>query len=276
MSVATVDGFAGRWLRFEAAFGTRPWWDTAVIFAALVPVTFGAYLIDERVLNGISVWIKPLKFQASVALHLATLAVLAHLLSQSRRRSRAFSVVVATSTTAALFEIAWITFQAARGRASHFNDQTVVEAGMYVLMGIGAVLLVVAPLIMGIWLLREPQRRPGPDPLHLAAVLGLVLSAVFTLVVAGYMSTHGGHWVGDVATDASGLPVFGWSRNVGDLRVAHFFATHAMQLLPLAGFVLRNTGALGCHWVRIGSAAYIVFTAAVFVQALLGQPFLRQ
>lgn len=272
MSVATVDGFAGRWLRCEAAFGTRPWWDTAVIFAALVPVTFGAYLVDERVLNGISVWIKPLKFQASVALHLATLAVLAHLLSQSRRRSRAFSVVVATSAAAALFEIAWITFQAARGRASHFNDQTVVEAGMYLLMGIGSILLVAAPLIMGVWLMRE--RRLVADPLRLAAVAGLILSAVCTLVVAGYMSNHGGHWVGDVATDVSGLPLFGWSRQVGDLRVAHFFATHAMQLLPLAGFVLRNTGSRGCHWVLAGSAAYAAFTAAVFVQAMLGRPFL--
>src|SRR5690606_10217231 len=133
----------------------------------------------------------------------------------------------AASTAAGLFEIGYIMLQAARGRASHFNNETVLESAMYALMGIGAVTLVVAPFIMGVWLWRDYGRNLRADPLRLAAALGLVLSAVTTLVIAGFMSSFwGSHWVGDATSDAGGLPLVGWSQQVGDLRVAHFFASH--------------------------------------------------
>ncbi|MEX2125079.1 MAG: hypothetical protein WD795_14385 [Woeseia sp.] len=144
---------------------------------------------------------------------------------------------------------------------------------MYAFMGIGSVVLVAAPFVIGVWMLRACGRRLRHDPRRLGATLGLIISSVATLIVAGYLSTQGGHWVGNVATDAGGLPVVGWSPRVGDLRVPHFFATHAMQVLPLAGLALCNSGRRGYPYLIAASAAYLLFTAAVFVQALLGRPF---
>ena len=252
----------------------RTWRDLTFVFLALFAVTLGVYAIDERLLHGISVWIKPLKFQASLALHFATLALLAERLPAARRRTRGFRAVVSISAAAGLFEIGWIMLQAARGRASHFNDQTVLEMVMYGLMGVGAVLLVAAPFIMGIMLLRDRGRTMRGDPLLAGATLGLIVSAVMTLVVAGYLSTTGSHWVGDVTSDAGGLPLFGWSQQVGDLRVPHFFATHAMQLLPLAGLALQGAGKRGSFYVAVAGGTYLLFIVAVFVQALQGKPFL--
>lgn len=274
MSVAIFDVFPRSIPAREPAPETRAWYDVSWVFVALFAVTLGALLLDERLLNGISVWIKPLKFQASLALHFATLVLLAKLLTGVRRRSPAFRRIVAASTAAGLFEIGYIMLQAARGRASHFNNDTVLESVLYGLMGVGAVMLVVAPLVMGLWLWRDHRGTLRTDPLRLAATLGLVLSAAATLIVAGYLSGSGAHWVGNVTSDAGGLPLVGWSQRVGDLRVAHFCATHGMQMLPLLGFALRKRGTRGSLYVVAATAAWLVTTGGAFLQALLGQPVL--
>ena len=84
-------------------------------------------------------------------------------------------------------------------------------------------------------------------------------------------------WTRDqvVAASPECVPIVGWVQQGGDLRVAHFFATHALQVLPLAGLLLRSAGARGCHWVLAGSVICVLFTGAVFVQALLDEPFPR-
>ena len=77
-----------------------------------------------------------------------------------------------------------------------------------------------------------------------------------------------GHWVGGVPTDAGGLPLFGWSRTGGDLRVPHFFATHVMQALPLLGLAadrLAPRRAVPLVWAGVGVSLLVV--AATFAQA---------
>lgn len=249
----------------------RPWTDATRVLLALFAVTLLCYAVDERTLLGVSVWSKPLKFQASLALHLATLALLYCWLEPRLRRSRWLRFAIAASAAAALGEIFWIMLQAGRGRASHFNDATALESGMYALMGLGSLLLVLAPAVLGVLLLRDRARRGGV--VRLAAGVGLVSSAAATLAVAGFLSSGSGHWIGEPSAAAAAWPLVGWSREVGDLRVAHFFATHAMQVLPLA--VL----ALPAGWRRDGivyalAAGYLLLIGLVFAQALQGRPFL--
>src|SRR5262249_17865462 len=90
--------------------------------------------------------------------------------------------------------------------------------------------------------LRHPHTAPPeqpPDPaFRLSVGLGLVLTFFLTVAVAGYMVNNGGHFVGSQSTVAPGAPLMGWARDRGDLRVAHFFATHAMHFVPAFGFVV--------------------------------------
>ena len=106
--------------------------------------------------------------------------------------------------------------------------------------------------------------------------LGLVLTFVLTVPVGGYMSSSLGHFVGTPAGWDTGLPLMGWSRSVGDLRVAHFLATHALHGIPLAGLiaVLTLPEATAQRVVLLASALYAALVVATFVQALAGQPFL--
>jgi hypothetical protein len=89
------------------------------------------------------------------------------------------------------------------------------------------------------------------------------------------MSGMGTHFIGGTASDAGGFPLMGWSRDGGDLRAAHFFATHALHFVPLFGLVSASIfGRSNRMPVRIFAAAYVGFVAFLFVQALIGLPFL--
>ena len=241
----------------------------------LVP-SFAAYLIDERLLNDISVWSKPLKFQSSLSVMIGTLLLLLPVLRIEAITSRLARGAALTLPVSATLEIAYLTLQAARGRASHFNDSTQLEATLYPIMGVGALALVVCSFIFGwmIWWQSRPEIGVG---LRTGAAWGLMMSAVLTLVTAGVLSSGAidgpGHWVGGIKTDAGGLFLVGWSRTGGDLRVPHFFATHIMQALPLLGLALdrfRPQSARAGAWIGAVLSAAIV--AATFVQALSGRP----
>jgi hypothetical protein len=83
-----------------------------------------------------------------------------------------------------------------------------------------------------------------------------------------------GHWVGGIRSDAGGLPLLGWSRTGGDLRVPHFFATHIMQALPLLGLAAdRMAPGRVAVTILAGAALSIGVVSATFWQAVQGIPF---
>jgi hypothetical protein len=246
-----------------------------VQIAFLLP-SLVAYAMDERLLEGVSIWSKPVKFETSIIVFVATLLLLLPLIRPevlARRLARFTSVAVALAAT---LEIIYIIIQAARGRASHFNISTPLEATFYQLMGVGAVTLVICSFIFG-WLIFRHGRADTGQGLRLGAASGLMLGSVLTLITAGILSSGAfdgpGHWVGGIKTDAGGLFLLGWSRTGGDLRVPHFFATHMMQALPLLGLALDR---LRPDSARRGVliVAGIATVVATFVQAASGRPFL--
>ena len=144
------------------------------------------------------------------------------------QRSRGVRNASYIFVAAAVFELAYMLYQAALGEASHFNLSTPFNAHMYKLMGLGAVTLTVVTAYLG-WRIR----KAGTTPMHFAAGWSFIVSAVATTLVAGYLAQGQGHWIGGDQTDATGLPFFHWSTTGGDLRVAHFAALHLMQAVPL-------------------------------------------
>src|SRR5262249_4858854 len=91
----------------------------------------------------------------------------------------------------------------------------------------------------------------------------------------GYMASQTGHWVGGAPTDAGGWWLMKWARDGGDLRVAHFFGMHAMQVLPFVGWLAARSvsrrRAIGL--VVLFASLYAAFSTFTFMQALAGRPF---
>ena len=77
-----------------------------------------------------------------------------------------------------------------------------------------------------------------------------------------------------VRTEVPGLPVTGWSREHGDLRVPHFIGLHAIQALALVALGLRRwrrPEAVRVRAVMATAASYATLFLLLLWQALRGQ-----
>lgn len=215
---------------------------TALVFLACVPLSVAFGLIDERTLDGAPVWLKPIKFQLSVAIFLATLAVMVPLAGGRFRASRWGRATVWVAVATSVFEIAWITLQAARGQRSHYNDDSAFGAAMYAAMGVAAVALSLAPVSVAV----ATMTRRSSDPAFRIVSWGLFAGAVASLLGTGVVgillggSPDHDPGPGVAPEEQAGLRFVGWSTTGGDLRVAHFVGMHALQGVVLLGFLLRR------------------------------------
>lgn len=251
------------------------WWATAIGFFVLFVATTFVAMLDQRLIGGEIVWAKPLKFQISLALHFATLAAIAGWLSAPLRTGNLLFWTAVISMGSAAFEIAYILIQAARQQPSHFNLSTPLFQAMYVLMAIGAVLIVAAAAVVGIVTWYDTGASFGPAT-RVGIVTGLVGGTLLTLLIAFRMGGALSHHVGTEPANAAHFPITGWSRTVGDLRVPHFFATHMIQSIPLVGLavdlVLPPWLAVPAAW--LSATLWTAFTLWLFRQALAGVPLL--
>jgi hypothetical protein len=237
-----------------AAFGLAMW-------LAMIPAAI-ALGLDERSLRGVSVWVKPLKFMASLGLFALTTAWFVGLLPAARRRAAPVRAVVGTILVAGSLEIGYIALQAALGRASHYNFDSPLSAALYSAMGLGALALTFTQAVLA----REVVRHGGPlrgDPVRVAIVAGLVLTFL--------LGAGAGGLLGSMQPPAgTGLPIVGWHPR-GDLRPAHFVGLHAQQLLPLAGLALARLApgrAMPALWAF--TLGYVALWAALVAMGLNG------
>ena len=76
------------------------------------------------------------------------------------------------------------------------------------------------------------------------------------------------------------MPFLGWSTTGGDLRIPHFVGLHALQVLPLFGWLLgrRRCAALSVRrrvaLVWVGALTYLGLIGLLTWQAMRAQPLL--
>lgn len=237
----------------------RPLWAMTLAMALAALPIMAALALDPRQFQGDSIWLKPLKFHVALALYTCTLAAFAMLLPECTFTTRRWRVWIGVVIAAITYELLWVGTTAALGTGSHFNSNGIWGL-LYGLAGLGAVTLTaLAPTMApAFW-------RRHADPLMLSIALGLVLTFVLTLPIAGTLSSGTTHHIGTPITGAR-FPIMGWSSEVGDLRIAHFLATHAMHAVPLAGL----TGSRIAVWAS--AMGWIALTLWCFARALQGLP----
>lgn len=257
--------FLRSWLRQNPILAAGVWAQLVLAVLAMTAAPF-----DNREILGINPWIKPLKFDVSVLILLITMAAFLSGLP----RFEATRWWIGCSTAVALtLENCVISLQAFRGVRSHMNFTTPLNAWLFMFMGLMAVVATVAVSVTLALISIDRPRWP------IAVIWGVRLGLVMFLagsVEGVLMITHAGHTVG-AADGLQGLPFLNWSRGHGDLRVAHFFALHAVQAFPLLGYLLSRTSLderLQVEMVFVGTALYTGGVWVLFRQAMAGQPLL--
>ncbi len=260
-------------MRWSAKFSKSPQkllWLAAALTTALTVLTLPGLFLDSRLVTGVNPWIKPLKFDVSVAIFSITLAWVVDSLPAAVARRVSFRL-----TAMGLFEIFCIYLQAARGEASHFNLQTPFNAAIFSLMGIAIAYLTVVVIQIFIEFVKRPPALPK---IQLRAIqLGLA-SVIVGCFLGGYMSSQKGHTIG-AADGGPGLPLTHWSTQAGDLRVTHFLGLHGIQLILLVAWLLqkkwpRMNDKVGTRWITAVFAVWLFLDLFTFWQALEARPFL--
>lgn len=229
-------------------------------------------VFDDRVVTGLNTWFKPIKFAASIAIYLLTLAWFLEYLKPHHPRSVAWIAwVVAIVMT---IEYALIFTQGARGVTSHYNVATPMDGLVFTGMGI----MITVNTLMVVWaaVLFVTTRLELPQAYSWGIRIGLVFFLVFGLQ-GWLMIQQMAHTVG--APDGGpGLPFLGWSTIAGDLRYAHFIGMHAFQVLPALGWFLegrRERLPFPPSLIVLGaSLLYLALAAWILARALGGQPIL--
>ncbi len=257
----------------------------AVAMILLAVVSTVGYVVDPRILVGVPIWAKPLKFSISFALYALTLAWMLSLLERPRLRTlgrRAGNLVA----TASSVEMAAIVLQVVRGQQSHFNKTTPFNAAVYATMGVTIVVIFVCTLLVAVALAMTPLlARAVTWAVRLGlgiCVAGMSVGFLMVIPRTSQLQNHSGiigaHSVG-VADGGPSLPFLGWSTTGGDLRIAHFIGLHGLQALPLLALTLsllpataRLTERTRVQTVFLAAAAYMGVVVLTLWQALRGQP----
>jgi hypothetical protein len=245
--------------------------------------SIGGMFVDSRLITGAPAWLKPFKFAISTAIYSLTLAwVFVRLPSWPRVRR----VVGWTTAIVFVLEVAIIDAQAMRGTTSHFNASTALDRVLFSVMGAAILLQTLSSVAVAVALWRQPF---GDRALGWALRFGMTLTIAGALTgglmtrptadqlahvrATGQLPLVGAHTVG-AADGGPGVPVTGWSREHGDVRVPHFVGLHAIQALVLIAIALRRARRSEVVHVRrvfVAAASYASLFLLLLWRALEGK-----
>ncbi len=257
----------------------------ALVNLGLLLIVLVGLVIDERVVTGAPVWLKPVKFASSVSVFMLSIAWMVQPLPPSTGVRRASTAIGWLLT----LEVLVISMQAARGTTSHFNVDSAFDGAVFTTMGVAIAIVWFASM----YILWCHWRSPvGDRAMAMAFRIGLALNIAGAGV--GWRMTQpfpgqveaiaqgirprvvGAHTVG--APDGGpGMPITTWSVAHGDLRVPHFVGMHALQWLPLLVLALRALRRARHDVVErvtlyAASTASLLLFVATLMQALRGLP----
>ena len=227
-----------------------------------------AMLIDDRVLLGESVWLKPTKFAVSIVVYCVTIALLLQAYPYSEKLKKWLSRIIGWVL---ILEIPLVMVQAGRGVRSHFNMETGFDGIIFGWMGI---LILINTLVLFLMMFTAFFKKLDTTLLMQRAIQFGWLGMIISIAAGQIMITNMGHSVG-VPDGGAGMPVTHWSTEGGDWRAVHFLGMHGIQILPLLAYFLGQKQWKNSQLIIWGvGIIYLAFIGWIFMRTQVGIPFL--
>ncbi len=241
-----------------------------LVHFALLAFTVTSMFIDSRELMGINVWIKPTKFILSSIIVLWTMGW--YFLVYPYKRITA-SILASLAAFLMILENVLISVQAWRGVTSHYNIATPFDALVFGLMGLAIGLFTL--IVFWFFVKSFSSKLEFSNAMKWSFRIAW-FTFLFGSAIGGSMIEQNAHNVG-VADGGNGIPFLNWSTEGGDLRIAHFFGLHGIQIIPLVAYFISKKFQ-GKSLITFLSIAfglfYLGWIAFTFYQAKQGQPLL--
>jgi len=220
--------------------------------------------INPNPILGISGWIKPFKFCISITIMAWTMGYYLQFLdNQNQVNIYNWSLIIFLS-----IEIILIVFQASRGKISHFNQEDAAGAFIFSAMAFAITIFMLHTAFIAVLFFIQ-EKFDASEILIFAIQLSLIITVAFAF--EGFaMGALMKHTIG-AADGGAGLPLVNWSKNYGDLRVAHFFGMHALQLIPIASVLMARNK----RDVIIIALVYFAFATFTLTQAFMAKPLIK-
>jgi hypothetical protein len=219
---------------------------------------------------GINATVKPMKFALSIWIYSWTMALILNYVNDIRK----IKIYSRVAVVCMVFEQLAITSQALKGELSHFNKSNTYGIILFSLMGVFILTITLWTAYIAYIFIKQKTYDLNPA-IVLSVKIGLIYFIVFSLF-GGYISSLPGHTVG-AADGGKGLLFLNWSTLFGDLRVAHFFGIHSLQIIPLFAIVTAKyfEDRKSLIAIKLFSTMYLIFVLTILIQSLLGLPFIN-
>ncbi|MGM0882492.1 MAG: hypothetical protein ACQEXQ_15810 [Bacillota bacterium] len=192
-------------------------------------------------------------FDAAIGLFILSIAAIMPLSGLSSRKRAIIRWLLIQGT---LYAYAAETIQHFRGINPRFTKVGTLADNIFgALFGLESLVIIVATVLLAVPFFRK--RRPEVRPL---LILGIRYAFVSTMVAFA-----GGLWMIALQSRYTG--------DAGNLIVLHGLGFHALQALPLLGWLLeraRTDGKIARTWIHAGSIAWMISILLIAVQTVLG------
>jgi hypothetical protein len=238
--------------------------------AGVNPGTFNLGIVNPTTVNQ---WIKPIKFSISFSTYATTISLFLLALRIPTWQLNLARRAIATSVALEIFSLAAQAWRNVHPAIPTFTDSVLAQlTNSMVMVNTAIVVWMFALFCLG------RMRKEVVDGPVVSAIRNSLVIFLAGNAIGGYMLSRGSHTVG-TADGGPGLPFLNWSTVGGDLRIAHFIALHAIQIVPLFAYILTQMSPV--HSVKqrkrlaVALAIMVAFgVSATFIQAALGHPLL--